>query len=119
MYKRQVYTVSGTGTVTTDSTGRTFANGGWTPAKLVLSGTNITVSGYTDMGDFTGFVSVSGTVSSLEIDAVTYTAELSGVNYNSGMKNPDYAIYVGPGKTTFVITGASSCRIEWHDRWYL
>lgn len=114
-----IHTINGTGTITTDSTGRAFANGGWTPAKIIISGTNVTVSGYTATGDFTGFVSVSGAVSSLEIDAVTYSAEISGINYNNGMKNPDYAVYVGPGKTTFVITGASSCQIEWQDRWYL
>lgn len=113
-------TISGTGTITTDLVSRTISDGGWSPTIITVTGTNVTVSGYTDTGAFTGYVSVSGAVTNLIIDSDAYTAEISGQNRNDLMlRHADYQTYVGPGKTTFVITGASACEIKWHNRWYL
>lgn len=112
------YSLSGT-TIDTDSVGRTIENGGWTPATVRVSGTNVTVSGYTDSGDFAGFITVSGTVTDLIIDTEAFTATMGGNNANNLVKWADYRMYVGPGRTHFVSTGASSMTIEWHDRWYL
>jgi len=107
-----VTTISGASLLTT--TGRTLDNGGWTPTKLIVSGTNVTVSGYTATGDFTGFVSISGAVTNFEIDSEAYET-----TDNSVLNNADYEIYVGPGVTNFVVTGATDCIITYHDRWYL
>lgn len=112
-------TISGTGTVTTDAVGRTIDDGGWTPTTVTLTGTNVTISGFTDTGQFTGFISVSGAVTNLVVNSEDYTAEISNVNRNDLMKNVDYQLFVGPGKTSFTITGASSCTIAWHNRWYI
>lgn len=113
------HTLTGTGTVNTDSVGRTISNGGWTPTTVTVTGTNVTISGYTVNGDFAGFVSVSGAVTNLVIDSDAFTATIGGVNKNSLMKWAEYRTYVGPDKTFFVITGASSCTIDYHDRWYI
>jgi hypothetical protein len=112
------HTLTGTSS-NTDTVGRTIDNGGWTPATVTLTGTNITVSGYTESGDFAGFISVSGAVTNLVIDSEAFTAELANVNANDRMKWADYRMYVGPGKTYFVSTGASSMTIQYNDRWYL
>ena len=114
------YTISGgTGTFDTDQVSRDLYDGGWTPATVLLTGTNITVSGYTDTGDFAGYISVSGAVTNLEIDSENYTATIAGVNKNSLMRSVDYALFVGPGKTHYAVTGATSCVISWENRWYL
>jgi len=113
------YTLTGTGTVTTDTVARTIADGGWTPTTITVTGTNVTISGYTAAGDFAGFISISGAVSSLIIDSDAFTATQGGVNKNNVMKWADYRMYVGPEKTTFVTTGASSMTINYHNRWYL
>jgi len=113
------HTLTGTGTVTTDSVGRTIANGGWTPTTITVTGTNVTISGYTATGEFAGYVSVSGAVSSLILDSDAFTATIGGVNKNQLLYTTDYRTYVGPGKTTFVTTGASSMTIQYFDRWYL
>jgi hypothetical protein len=105
--------ITGTGVVDTDQVGRTTAQGGWTPTMIILTGTDITVSGYTATA-FTGFVSISGAVTNFILDSETYTA-----SDNTVLNNEDFQIYVGPGKTTFEITGASSCIIRYKDRWYL
>ena len=118
-YSTSGYTITGTGTIDTDQVGRTISDGGWTPTLITVTGTNVTISGYTAMGDFAGFVSISGAVSSMIIDSDAVTATIGGVNKNSLMYTPDYRTYVGPGKTTFVITGASSCSITYHNRWYI
>lgn len=110
--------ISGTGTITTDSVSRTINDGGWTPTLITVTGTNVTVSGYTAT-DFTGYFSVSGAVSSLVVDSENYTAKIGSTNKNNVMKTIDYRVYVGPGKTSFAITGASSCTIKWYDRWYI
>lgn len=113
-------TISGTGTITTDLVSRTIDNGGWSPVTITVDGTDVTVSGYNDAGDFTGYVSVSGAVTGLVIDSEACTAEISGVNRNDLMlRYADYQTYVGPGKTTFVITGATACTISYHNRWYI
>lgn len=111
----------GTTTVDTDSVGRTINNGGFTPTTVTVTGTNITISGYTSTGEFTGFISVSGTVTDLVIDSEAFTATTSSgtVNMNTYMSTVDYRLNVGPGKTTFDITGASSCEISYYDRWYI
>lgn len=113
------YTVSGTGTITTDQISRSISDGGWTPATVQITGTNVTVSGYSDMSGFTGFISASGAVSNLIINTEAFTATQSGVNKNGIMNNTDYRLYVGPGKTTFTIAGASSCTISYNNRWYI
>lgn len=113
------YTISGTGVINTDVVQRNLYNGGWTPTRILVTGTNITISGYTATGDATGFCSVSGAVVELRIDAEQYQSTLNGNNANNLMNNKDYQIYVGPGKTFFSITGATSCEISWEDRWYL
>lgn len=112
-------TLTGTGTIDTDQVGRTIDDGGWTPTILTVTGTNVTVSGYTDTGDFAGFLSIDGAVTNMVIDSENYTAEISGVNRNDLMLYSDYQVLVGPGKTNFDITGASSCTIAYHNRWYI
>lgn len=113
------YTISGVNTVTTDAVGRTIYNGGFSPVRISVDGTNVTVSGYNSAGHFTGYISVSGTVTNLLIDSEAYTATINGQNANNVMYTPNYQTYVGPGKTTFVITGATRAEISWEDRWYL
>lgn len=113
------YTITGTGTISTDSVGRTLDNGGWTPTTITVTGTNVTISGYTDTGDPTGFISISGAVTNMIIDSLNYESTIGGLNANDRMRWVDYQMYVGPGKTTFVTTGASSCSITYQDRWYL
>lgn len=113
------HTLTGTTTVTTDSVGRTISNGGWTPTIITVTGTDVTVSGYTANGDFTGYFSVSGAVANLVVNTELYTAEIGGLNKNNLMNTIDYQVWVGPEKTTFDITGASSASISYWDRWYL
>lgn len=111
--------ITGTTLITTDSVGRDITSGGWTPATVRLTGNNIVVSGYTDTEAYTGFISVSGTTNNLIVDSENFTATINGANKNSIMNNLDYDIYVGPGKTYFEISGATSCQISYRDRWYL
>ncbi len=114
-----LHTITGTGTISTDQVSRTINDGGWTPTTITVTGTNVTVSGYTDTGDFAGFISIDGAVTSLVIDSEEMTAEISGVNRNDLMLTADYQMLVGPGKTNYAITGASSCSISYYDRWYI
>lgn len=100
-------TLSGAVTVDTDQVSRDIYDGGWTPVSLLVTGTNVTVSGYTATENFTGYITISGSV----VDQV-----VTEDSYESLVNN---ALYVGPGKTTFVITGATSCTITYHNRWYL
>lgn len=113
------YTLTGTGTIDTDQVARTIDDGGWTPATVTVTGTNVTVSGYTATGDFTGFISVSGAVTNLILDSEAFTATLGGNNANDRLYSADYRMYVGPGKTYFTTTGASSMTIQYHNRWNL
>lgn len=91
-----LHTLTGTGIINTDQVSRTYDSGGWSTANVILSGTNATVSGYTESGEYAGFISTIGTVS-----------------------NENYTIRVGPGKTIFDINGATSCTITYNDKWYL
>jgi hypothetical protein len=113
------YSLSGTGTIDTDSVGRTIDDGGWTPTRITVTGTNVTISGYTATGDFAGYVSISGAVTSMVIDSDAMTATIGGLNANDRMRWADYRTYVGPGKTFFVTTGASSMTLQYNNRWYL
>jgi len=110
------YTISGTGAVST--VGRTLADGGWTPATLVVSGTDISITGTTATGQPTGTIIITGTVTDLVIDTEAFTALEGGVNRMS-MLNKDFSMYVGPGVTNYTITGATACTIQWRNRWYL
>lgn len=112
-------TITGTGLIDTDQVSRTITDGGWTPTTITVTGTNVTISGYTATGDFTGFLSIDGAVSGMVIDSEFYTAEIASVNRNDLMLAADYAIFAGPGKTYFNITGASSCSISYKNRWYI
>lgn len=112
------YVLSGTN-VDTDSVGRTIEDGGWTPTRITVTGTDVTISGYTATGDFAGFVSISGAVTNMIIDSDAFTATIGGVNANDRMRWADYRTYVGPGKTHFVATGASSMTIQYNNRWYI
>ena len=113
------YTLTGTGAIDTDQVSRTITDGGWTPTRITVTGTNVTISGYTAAGDFAGYVSVSGAVSNLIIDSDAFTATVGGVNKNNLMRWADYRVYVGPEKTYYVTTGASSMTITYNNRWYL
>jgi hypothetical protein len=112
-------TLTGTGTINTDQVTRTIVDGGWTPARITVTGTNVTISGYTDTGEFAGFASITGSVSNLVIDSDEFTATQGGVNKNDIMAWADYRIYIGPGKTFLTTTGASSMTVTYHNRWYL
>lgn len=114
-----LYTLSGSSTIDTDQVARTISDGGWTPTKITVTGTNVTISGYTQYGEQAGFVSVSGAVTNLVIDSDEFTAKIGSTNKNNVMKNAEYRTYIGPGKTTFVVTGASSCVIQYNNRWYI
>ena len=113
------HTLTGTGTIDTDQVTRTIADGGWTPTTITVTGTNVTISGYTVNGDFAGFISVSGAVTNLIIDSDAMTATIGGANKNNVMRWADYKMQVGPDKTFFTTTGASSMTVVYHDRWYL
>lgn len=113
------HTITGTGTINTDQVSRTIDNGGWTPTIVTITGTNVTISGYTSTGDQAGYISVSGAVTGLVINSEDFTAEISGINKNNIMRATDYRLYVGPGKTYFTSTGASSVSITYQDRWYI
>lgn len=104
LFSEEIHEISGTGTISTPT--RTISDGGWTPVTLEVSGSNITVSGYTDTENFTGYITIPDTVTNLEIDTENNTYLTSD-------------LFVGPGTTHFTITGASSCTIRYRDRWYL
>ncbi len=113
------HTLTGTTLLDTDDVGRTIMNGGWTPATVTVTGTDVTVSGYTANGDFTGYFSVNGSVTNLVVDTEAFTAEIGGLNQNSIMNTIDYQVFIGPERTYFEVTGASAVTIEYRDRWYL
>jgi hypothetical protein len=112
-------TITGTGTIDTDQVTRTIADGGWSPTILTITGTDVTVSGYTVNGDFTGFLSVAGAVTNLVVDTEAFTATIGGINANGQILSTDYRLHIGPEKTFFDITGASSATIEYQNRWYI
>lgn len=111
-------TLTGTGIITTDQVSRSIEDGGWTPATITVTGTDVTVSGYTDT-EFTGYFSAPGAVTGLVVDSEAVTATAGGINQNSAIPTVDYRVYVAPGKTSFAITGALTCSITYQNRWYL
>ena len=114
-----LHSLSGTTTVTTDDVSRTIANGGWTPTIVTVTGTNVVISGITEDGQSTGGFTIDGAVTDLVVDTEAFTAKMGSTNKNDAMITKDYRLYVGPGKTTFTIANASSCVIEYYDRWYI
>ena len=102
----------------TDEVGRTMVNGGWTPTVATLTGTSVTVSGVTADAQSTGSFITVGAVTGMIIDTEAFTATIGGVNKNSMVTTKDYRLYVGPGRTTFTITGGSAS-IAYYDRWYI
>lgn len=114
-YSTSTTTINGTGNI--DTGPRDFTEGTWTPTQIKVTGTDITVSGYTEFGQFTGFFSVSGYVANLVIDTETYSATINGINANNYMKNLNYEVYVGPGRTYFDVTGATTIELTWQNRW--
>ena len=101
-----------TGTLDTGS--RSLNQGGWTPTQIIVSGTDITISGVTETGQDTGTIYINGTVSNFVIDSDNFTS-----SDNSIITPKNYGIYVGPGKTIFTITGATDYTITWQNRYYL
>lgn len=114
----EVKTITGTGTIDTDQVSRTIANGTWTPATVSIFGTDVTISGYTATGEYTGFISVIGTVNDLVVDTETFTATMGAVNRNDLLASVDYQLFVGPEKTYFDVSGGSVI-ITYYDRWAL
>jgi hypothetical protein len=113
LISNNTYILEGSGDLNTDSVGR------WTPARVTITGTDVTISGYTEAGDFAGYIAVNGSVTNLVIDTENYTATIGGVNANQHLADYNYGIYIGPGKTNFTVTGASSVQIKYENRWYL
>jgi hypothetical protein len=112
------YVLTGSGDVDTDQKGRTFDDGGWTPAYIIVTGTDVTISGYTAT-EFTGFISISGLVTNFVVDTANFTtATAGGLNGDKYMYWKDYQMWVGPGKTTFATTGVSAIQIRYNNRWY-
>jgi hypothetical protein len=101
------------------TTGRTITDGGWTPTTITVTGSDITISGYTLAGDFAGFISVSGSVTNLVIDSEGFSSTEGTTNRNAYMRYADYRVWVGPEETTFVVSGATDITIDYHDRWYI
>lgn len=113
------HTLTGNTTLDTNAVGRTYLQGTYSPIRMNISGTNVTVSGYTEDGEFTGFISISGVVSNLSVDTENMEVRLAGERRNDLVYNYDYKMYVGPGRTFFDLTGADEVTIEYEDRWNL
>lgn len=113
------HSLIGTTLLDTNSVNRTIGNGTWTPATIIISGNSVTVSGYTETGQFTGFVSVSGEVNNMVLDSENYTVTMAGENRNDLLNTIDHKIMIGPGRTFFTVNGATSCEIIYQDRWPL
>ena len=109
-------TLTGTGLIDTDQVSRTINDGGWTPTIVTVTGTNINIQSYTAVAQ-TGLINLAGSVTNLIIDTEAFTATESGINRNNLMTTVDYRLYVGPEKTNFQIDNASSCTIQYHNRW--
>jgi hypothetical protein len=101
------------------TTGRTLDNGGWSPTTIIVTGNDITISGYSTKESFTGFISISGTVTDLVIDSEGFSATAAGVNKNAVMRYADYRVYIAPEETTITVSGATSVTIDYYDRWYI
>lgn len=115
LISNEVYSVSGTGEVPVV---RNLSQGGWTPTIVTVSGTDISITGTGMNGQSTGSITLSGTHTDAVIDTEAFTVYENGVSQYEYI-NKDFSLYVGPGTTTFTITGASSCTIQWQSRWYL
>lgn len=113
------HTLTGPGLISTDQVGRTFVDGTWAPTQILVTGTDITISGHTDTGLYAGYASISGSVSNLLIDSENFTATVAGTNVNDQMVWPDYRLYVGPGRTFFDVYGATSMTVTYNNRWPL
>jgi hypothetical protein len=118
LYSQQVYSLTGTTTLDTNTVGRTLADGINTPATLRLSGTDVTVSGYTESGEFMGYISVQGTVNNLVVDSEIYAATINDISVED-LLNTEYQVFVGVGRTLFDVTGATDCEITYRNRWAL
>lgn len=110
------YTISGGSGILTAT--RDIYDGGYSPTLVTLTGTDITISGYT-ASEYTGFISVSGVVTDLTIDTENYRVLMNGALAYEYMNNLDFGLYVGPGTTYFSVTGATECTIRYNNRWYL
>jgi phage-related protein len=108
-----LYTISSD----TNEVGRTLEDGGWTPTIITSTGA-VTIVGTTADGQNTGTIIVADSISGLVIDTEAYTATAGGVNKNASITTKDYRMYVGPGRTTFSVTGGSAS-ISYYDRWYI
>lgn len=117
LISNDTYEISGTGAISTQN--RTFYDGGWTPTVIIVSGTDVEITATTATGDPAGHIQIDGECIDLVIDSEAFTAIQAGVNRNDLVLTKDYAIYVGPGTTNFQIDGATSCVIQYHNRWYL
>lgn len=104
--------------INTDQVSRTLADGGWTPAIINVSGTDISITGHTEWGESVGEITITGSVTNLIIDIEQFTAIENGIDKRD-IINKDFSLYIGPGKTYFTVTGATYCTIEWKNRWYL
>jgi hypothetical protein len=117
--------ISGAGTFSTDTatTPRTYTNGIFSPCYITISGASNTptISGYTETGEYCGYIAASGIANTtVTINSRDYTAvDSGGNNKNALLTTPDYAMFVGVGKTNFSCQGVSSVEIAWHDRWYI
>lgn len=109
-------TATGAGTIST--AGRTYDDGGWTPTIVTVTGTDITITGYTATGLSAGLINVTGSVTNLVIDTEAGVALLGG-EYRADIMNPDFSLYIGPGVTSYDIAGATAVSIKYHNRWYL
>lgn len=115
----EIYSLTGTTLIDTNDVSRNLGNGTWTPAIIIATGNNITISGYTDSGEFTGFIGLSGAVNNITIDSETYAVTMGGENRSDLLTTMDNKLLVAPGRTKFAITGATSCEIIYQDRWAL
>ncbi len=111
LYSNTIYVASGVGLITIP---RTLDDGGWSYANLTVTGTNVTISGYTSNEPYTGFISISGAVNNLVINSEQYTTTNTSV-----MLNKDYRLYIGPETTYITVSGASECVITYQNRYYL
>lgn len=120
LYGNEVFEVSGSGSPTSlETTGRQLADGTWTPTRILVSGTDVVIIGFTDDGESTGSIHIHGEVSNLLVDTEEQTAVSNGINKNDIIINKDFGLWVGPGNTTFLISGATDVVIQYNNRWLL
>lgn len=112
-----------TSPVTVSTEGRTLASGGYTPVYAFIgapsANTVVTISGYTEYGEFTGYFSCSG-IANITLDSEGFTAlDNNGDSAVQYVIPVDFRLNVGPGTTYFDITGANWFGWSYHDRWYI